>query len=146
MALLPWTMRNDLSRLVMDPERFLDECAELNTVGRCAVLTPALTTDSSCAVSPDSSAAVYVRFRHRMDRCHRPRPALCIGTDSRNTRPQHTKALYVGFSLRKKSPRKPICPVRMLQPTSPTPIIMYIWPAETEATVSGGVHFPKHQQ
>ncbi|MET3953822.1 N-formylglutamate deformylase [Rhodococcus sp. OAS809] len=33
----PWTLRNDLSRLVIDPERFPDEREQLNAVGRGAV-------------------------------------------------------------------------------------------------------------
>jgi len=60
----PWTLRNELSRLVVDPERFPDEREQLNRVGRGAVYTRTCTGEKLREENDDARKALLDNYFH----------------------------------------------------------------------------------
>jgi N-formylglutamate deformylase len=127
-GLRPWIAENELSRLVVDPERFLDEREEMRAVGMGAVYTR---TSHGEPLRDDDPALVETYFHpyaqamadlvaDRLDATGRavivdvhsypadalpyelhgdgPRPAVCLGTDAFHTPPDLVAAALESFA------------------------------------------------
>lgn len=94
----PWTFANRLSRLVVDPERFLDEREVMRSVGMGAVYSR--TSDGRCLRSPDLE-----RDRQLLDHYFRPyAAALADLVDERLRSASHVVLLDVHSYPRQRLP------------------------------------------
>ncbi|MGM5069083.1 N-formylglutamate amidohydrolase [Rhodococcus qingshengii] len=107
----PWTLRNDLSRLVIDPERFPDKREQLNAVDRGAVYTRTSNGDVLRRDDEDARNALLDNYFHPYaavmsdlvsDRIAATGSAVIIDVHSYPTLPS-------GYELHPDGPRPALC-------------------------------------